>query len=114
MKHINTLLTGLLVLLLMSPATLAEEDQGASVELLELVAVGSVAIATVLSFMVATKVGGEMGNGLKVIAISVTFVGILREIFAIVNNEFVSEIFEISGGIGLMIGFYLLYKAVEN
>ena len=113
MRNINTLLIGFVVLSLIVPVALAEEEQNTSVEILELVAVGSVAIASIISIMVAMKVGGEMGNGFKVIAVAVTCVGILREIFAIINQEFISEIFEIIGGIGLLVGFFLLYRAVK-
>lgn len=113
LRHIDILLIGLVALLLIVPVALAEEEQAASVEFLELVAVGSVTIASVLSFMVAMKVGGEMGNGFKILAVSVTCVGVLREILSLVNQEFLSEIFEIVGGIGLLVGFFLLYRAVK-
>lgn len=111
MKKINALFIGFVALLMMTPSVLAEETQSESIEILELVALGSVAIATVLSFMVAFRLGGEMGNSLKVIAVAITCMGILREIFSIIGNENISEIFEILGGIGLLVGFYMLYKA---
>lgn len=111
MKKINALFIGFVALLMMSPSVLAEETQSEPIEILELVALGSVAIATVISFMVALRLGGEMGNSLKVIAVAIACMGILREIFSIIGNESISEIFEILGGIGLLVGFYMLYKA---
>lgn len=111
MRKIYALLIGFFVISLMNPVALAEEEQSQPIEILEIVAVGSVLIATILSFMVALRLGGEMGTALKVIAISVACIGLLREIFSIIGNETVSEIFEILGGIGLLIGFYMLYKS---
>jgi len=111
MKKINALFVGFVVLLMMSPSVFAEETQSEPIEMLELVALGSVALATILSFMVAFRLGGEMGNALKIIAVSITCMGILREIFSILGDEGTSEIFEILGGLGLLVGFYMLYKS---
>ncbi len=113
LRDINTLLIGFVVLWLMSPLAAAEVEQSSPIEFLELVAVGSVAIATVLSYMAALRLGGEIGTALKVIAAAVTCIGILREIFAIIDDSEISEIFEILGGIGLLIGFFLLYKSIK-
>ena len=111
MKKINALFIGFVALLMMSPTVLAEEVQSEPIEIMEIIAIVSVTIATILSFMVAFRLGGEMGNSLKVIAVSVACMGILRELFSILGNETVSEIFEILGGVGLLMGFYMLYKS---
>lgn len=111
----NALAIGLFVIFLISPLALAAEEgqQSETIELLEMVAVVFSAIATILAFMVAMRVGGEMGTALKVIAIGVACMGVIRELFEILGNSAVSEAFEILGGLILLIGFFLLYRSVK-
>ena len=111
----NALAIGLFVLFLISPLVLAaeEEAQSETIELLEMVAVVFSGIATILAFLVAMRVGGEMGTALKVVAVGIACMGVIRELFEILGNDAVSEAFEILGGLVLFIGFYLLYRAVK-
>ena len=114
MKKINALLIGLVVLSLMGPVALAaEEEQGAAVELLEIVALAAVIIATVLAIMVALRMGGEMGNAFKVIAVGLLGIDTLREILGIIGSETYSGYSEIVGSIIILVGFYMLYKSTK-
>jgi len=115
LKNMNALAIGLFVLFLISPLALAAEEgqQSETIELLEMVAVVFSGIATILAFLVAMRVGGEMGTALKVVAVGVACMGVIRELFEILGNDTVSEAFEILGGLILLIGFYLLYRSVK-
>ena len=115
MKNMNTLAIGIFVLFLVSPLALAAEEgqQSETIELLEMVAVVFSGIATILAFLVAMRVGGEMGTALKVIAVGIACMGVIRELFEIFGNDAVSEAFEILGGLVLLLGFYLLYRTVK-
>lgn len=115
MKNINALLTGIVVLILTAPVVLAEEAGAESemIELLETVALIAIAVAVVLSILVGFNMGGQMGNALKVIALAMVLYGGIREVFEIVGNSTYSEIFEIVGGLTLLVGFLLMYRATK-
>ncbi len=115
MKNINVLLTGLVVLLLMGIVALAEgeTEQSGTVEILEIVALVSVIIATALAVMVAIRMGGEMGNAFKMIAVGLIGIDTIREILGIMGNANYSEYSEIVGSIIILVGFYLLYKSTK-
>lgn len=115
MKNINILLSGIAVLILTAPVVLAEEVGAESklIELLEIIALIAIAVAVVLSILVALNMGGQMGNAFKVIALAMVLYGGLREIFEIIGDSTVGEIFEILGGLALLAGFLLMYKATK-
>jgi hypothetical protein len=114
LRYINALLIGFVLLSLMGfVAHAAEEEQSGSVEILEIVALVSVIVATVLAIMVALRMGGEMGNALKVIAVGLLGIDTLREILVLMGYDTLSEYSEIIGSVIMLAGFYLLYKATK-
>lgn len=114
MKYINVFLIGFVLLALTGlTVNAAEEEQSGAIEILGIVALISVAIATVLAIMIALRMGGEMGNAMKVIAVGLLCIDTLREILGLMGNDTYAEYSEVIGSVILLVGFYLLYKSTK-